>query len=283
MLERDKERIADAFDRVSRSPLGAAALAGTSFPIDRDAVAASLGMEAVIENSIDAVSDRDAQIESISCCAIVMMHLSRLAEELVMWSSSEWSFVRIGDDFTTGSSIMPQKKNPDMAELIRGKTGRVYGALVALLTTMKGLPLAYNRDMQEDKEPLFDALDTAASCLNIMAKMMATVEFNAKRFEADLESDEYLATEIADYLARKNMPFREAYGIAGAIVAECEHKGIRLSKLPLADYAKHSKLFQRDIYNCLNARASLRSKKSSGSTSPREVEKSLRGWRRKIS
>ncbi len=225
MLDRDHERFTDGLSRAAKSPLGAGALAGTSYPIDRHRVANQLGLAGIIENSIDAVSDRDALLEFLSACAITMMHLSRLAEDLVLWTSQEWRFAVIGDAFTTGSSIMPQKKNPDMAELIRGKTGRVYGDLMALLTVMKGLPLAYNRDMQEDKEPLFDAAETLERSLHIMAKMFATVKFDRTRFEAELSSDFLLATELADYLGRKGMPFRNAHAVAGSIVRECSGRG----------------------------------------------------------
>ena len=282
MLERDKERLADCFHRAGESPLGAAALGGTSFPIDRNAVAASLGFSSVVENSIDAVADRDVQIEFISACSIIMMHLSRLCEELVMWSSKEWDFIEIGDEFTTGSSIMPQKKNPDIAELIRGKTGRVYGSLIALLTTMKGLPLAYNRDMQEDKEPLFDAADTTGDCLELCAMMIKTVEFNANRFEKELNSDFLLATELADYLVRKGKPLREAHSIVGTIVAACSERKIGLNGLSLNEYRKHSKAFQKDVFAVLDVRKSLALKKSAGSTSPKEVARAIKQWKERL-
>src|ERR1043166_6241707 len=282
MLERDRERFADCLKRVNRSPLCAGALAGTSLPIDRKFSAKRLGFDSVIENSIDAVSDRDIHIEFLSVCAITMMHLSRFAEELVLWSSEEWKFVELGDAFTTGSSIMPQKKNPDMAELIRGKTGRVYGDLVALLTVMKGLPLAYNRDMQEDKEPLFDAADTVSGCLNIATLMLKSVKFNAKRFEEESQSDLLLATELADYLVRKGLPFRKAHAIVGSIVQTCIAKNASLKELPLKEYRRFSRLFEKDLYRYLDPRTSLRNKKSSGSTSPGEVRKALRFWGKKL-
>jgi argininosuccinate lyase len=276
MFGRDDERLADAGKRSARSPLGAAALAGTPFPIDRRAVAKELGLAGIVENSIDAVGDRDALLECIAACSIIMMHLSRLAEELVLWTTQEWHFARIGESFTTGSSIMPQKQNPDMAELVRGKTGRVYGDLMALLTVMKGLPLAYNRDMQEDKEPLFDAVDTTAASLDIMARMMATVSFDAKRFETELRKDFLLATEIADYLVRKGMPFRSAYEIAGAIVTECADAGCGLAELALERYRAHSPLFGQDVYRVLDPRASVQRKRSAGSTGTAEVRKALK-------
>jgi len=283
MLDRDADRLADMMPRISRSPLGAAALAGTSFPIDRNHVASLLDLDGIVENSIDAVSDRDALIEFVAAAAMIMMHLSRLGEELVLWSSQEWRFVSIGDAFTTGSSIMPQKKNPDMAELVRGKTGRVYGDLFALLTVMKGLPLAYNRDMQEDKEPLFDAADTVLSSLRVMAKMMRTVTFDRKRFEAELTGDPLLATEIADYLVRKGIPFRTAHGIAGQIVLDCAEMGGSLSHLTLQDFRRYAGEFESDVLSLLSPKTSLNAKQSAGSTSPREVRAALRRWERRLS
>jgi argininosuccinate lyase len=283
MLERDRERFSGMLPRISRSPLGAAALAGTSFPIDRHYSSALLGLDGIVENSIDAVGDRDMLIEFIAACAIVMMHLSRLGEELVLWSSQEWHFASIGDAFTTGSSIMPQKKNPDMAELVRGKTGRVYGDLMALLTVMKGLPLAYNRDMQEDKEPLFDAADTVLASLRVMAKMMPTVSFDRTRFEAELAGDPLLATEIADYLVRKGMPFRTAHGIAGQIVRDRTETGGSLAGMTLTDFRHYAKEFGSDVLALLLPRTSLNAKRSTGSTSPREVRAALRRWERRIS
>lgn len=282
MLERDRERFADCIRRGARSPLGAAALAGTPFPVDRAGVARRLGLRGIVENSLDAVADRDALIECIAACAITMMHLSRLAEELVLWNSTEWRFVTIGEAFTTGSSIMPQKQNPDMAELVRGKSGRVYGDLMALLTVMKGLPLAYNRDMQEDKEPLFDAVDTATASLHIMARMMATVSFDRERFAEELRNDFLLATELADYLVRKGMPFRKAHGVVGEIVRECVASGLSLRDLPLERYRKFSDKFRGDVYAVLDPLSSVALKRSAGSTSPREVEKALRRWETRL-
>jgi argininosuccinate lyase len=283
MFERDRERFLDCRKRVVLSPLGAAALAGTSFPIDRERTARALGMAGIVANSIDAVSDRDVLVEFISAAAITMMHASRIAEEMVLWTSREWHFAEIGESFTTGSSIMPQKKNPDMAELIRGKTGRVYGDLIALLTVMKGLPLAYNRDMQEDKEPLFDAADTVTASLDVLARMMATVTFDAGRFEDELNGDQLLATELADYLVRKGIPFREAHGIVGDIVALCAERSCSLGELPLREYTRRSSAFSRDVALLLDARTSLTMKQSAGSTSPSEVAKALRLWKKRLS
>jgi argininosuccinate lyase len=283
MLDRDADRFTGCLRRVMLSPLGAGALAGTSFPVDRKGVARSLGFRGVVENSIDAVSDRDALLEFLSACAIAMMHLSRFAEEVVLWSSQEWRFVRIGEEFTTGSSIMPQKVNPDIAELVRGKTGRVYGDLVALLTVMKGLPLAYNRDMQEDKEPLFDAADTVKRSVRLTWRMLRSVKFDRQRFEGELAGDFLMATEIADYLTRKGMPFRNAHALAGDIVRECMEKGVTLAELPLKEYRKRSPLFANDLFTVLSPRSSLAGKRSAGSTSPAEVEKALKSWKRRLS
>lgn len=283
MFNRDHERFSDLLKRINLSPLGAGALAGTPFPINRKATAKALRFAGLVENSIDAVSDRDVLVEFIAHCSIVMMHLSRFAEELVLWSSSEWRFAEIGDAFTTGSSIMPQKKNPDMAELVRGKTGRVYGDLISLLTVMKGLPLAYNRDMQEDKEPLFDAAKTVIDSLSISSSMLKAVRFDANRFEHEVASDFLLATELADYLVRKGLPFRRAHAIIGGVVSECFRTKTSLIDLPLAEYRKHSKLFEQDLHVMLDPRASLARKRSEGSTSPKEVQKSIRSWTQKLS
>jgi argininosuccinate lyase len=280
MFERDYERFLDSRNRMNKSPLGAAALAGSSFPIDRAQVARRLRFDGIVENSIDAVSDRDYLVEFISCCAIAVMHLSRLAEELVLWTSQEWSFAEIDDTFTTGSSIMPQKKNPDIAELVRAKTGRVYGNLMNVLTMMKGLPLAYNRDMQEDKLPMFDAADTMIGSLRVFAEMLSSLKFKKKRFEDELKKSYSAATEIADYLVRKGVPFREAHRVVGSIVRECVKKGIGLAELPLKNYRRYSSAFNEDIFEFLDPRLSVSQKKSSGSTSPREVARQIRSWRR---
>jgi argininosuccinate lyase len=282
MLDRDYDRFIDGLRRAARSPLGAGALAGTSFPIDRVSVAKELGLEGIVENSIDAVSDRDSLLEYIASASITMMHLSRLAEELVLWSSREWNFIEISDAFATGSSIMPQKKNPDMAELIRGKTGRVYGDLMALLTVMKGLPLAYNRDMQEDKEPLFDAAGTLNGSLQIMALLLQATSVREERFEEELRSDFLVATELADYLVRKGLPFRTAHAVVGSIVQYCIQSASTLQSIPLEKYRTFSPLFGEDVMAVIEPRASLNAKKSAGSTSPAEVSKALRRWKKKL-
>jgi argininosuccinate lyase len=211
-----------------------------------------------------------------------MMHLSRLAEEMILWSSEEWAFMEIGEEFTTGSSIMPQKKNPDIAELVRGKTGRVYGDLIALLTLMKGLPLSYNRDLQEDKGSLFDAATTTERSLRIMARMLETVRVNASRFTDDLRGGFLLATELADYLVRKGVPFREAHAAVGSIVRACERRKISLADLPLAEYRKRSRAFGADLYRFLDPAISVATKRSAGSTAPREVAAAIRKWKKRL-
>ncbi|MCX7798197.1 MAG: argininosuccinate lyase [Melioribacter sp.] len=279
MLQRDKERFCDLLKRVNKSPLGAAAFAGTSIQIDRNFTAKILKMDSIIENSIDAVSDRDTLIEFIAACSIVMMHLSRLSEELILWSSQEFSFVVFDDEYATGSSLMPQKKNPDFAELIRSKTGRVYGSLIGLLTVMKALPLAYNRDMQEDKFHLFNAIDTTKDCLKIITELFIHTSFNKNRFEEELKGDLSLATDLVDYLVKKDVPFRKAHHIVGKIVEKCVENNIKLHQLELKDYKKFSRKFENDIYNLFDPLISISNKKSAGSTSPIEVEKQIKKWK----
>lgn len=280
MLERDYERLSDCYKRVNRLPLGAAALAGTSFPINRALVAKKLKFDGIIENSIDAVSDRDYIVEALSACSTIMMHLSRMAEELVLWTSQEFSFAKIDDAYTTGSSIMPQKKNPDMAELVRGKVGRVYGNLVNILTTMKGLPLAYNRDMQEDKQPLFDSINTTRECVFMMTHILIHTTFDKERFEEELQRDFLTATEIADYLVKHGVPFREAHSITGRIVSYCIEHNTTLSALTLKEFHHFSHKISEDIYELLNPHHSIEHKKSAGSTAPNEVKKQIVHWTR---
>ncbi len=243
MLARDDERLSEARTRVNVLPLGAGALAGTTFPINRQRVADLLNFTGVAENSLDAVSDRDFAIETVAALALVMMHLSRLCEELILWSSHEYGWVEMGDNVTTGSSIMPQKKNPDVAELVRGKTGRVYGDLMTLLTVMKGLPLAYNKDMQEDKESLFDALDTAQICLSVMNTLLQNTTFQTERMAAALHGDFSTATDLADYLVRQGLPFRQAHEVVGKIVGDCARSGRVLEDLTRKDLIAASPLF----------------------------------------
>ncbi|MDB5035866.1 MAG: argininosuccinate lyase [Chlorobi bacterium] len=279
MLGRDAGRLDDAARRMNLSPLGAAAFAGTSFPIDRAMVAGALGFDGIVGNSIDAVSDRDYIIETAAACGIIMMHLSRMAEEYVLWATKEFGFLSIGDAFATGSSIMPQKKNPDMAELVRGRTGRVYGALVNLLTMMKGLPLAYNRDMQEDKGAMFEAIDTTLGCLEIFAHLLESTSFNRDRMESEALADLSTATELADYLVRRGLPFRDAHAVAGRLVGHCVENGIGFGDLDLAGIREFSPAFDQDVFDYLLPRASVARKRSAGSTSPAEVERQIAGWR----
>jgi len=280
MLGRDVERLNDCMKRANKSPLGAAALAGTTFPIDREYSSKLLGMNGVVENSLDAVSSRDVMIELISSCSIIMMHLSRLSEELVLWSSQEFSFATFDDSFSTGSSLMPQKKNPDIAELIRGKVGRVYGSLFGLLTVMKALPLAYNRDMQEDKVHLFETVDTTTDCLHLTSELLKHTRFNKNRFEKELDGDLLLSTDLVDYLVRKNVPFRKANNIVGKIVAVCVDRNKKLNQLSIVEYKRTSPKFENDIFKLLTAHASVKNKKSQGSTSPKEVEKQINYWKK---
>ncbi len=282
MFERDAGRFGDSLKRVNVLPLGSCALAGTSLPIDREYVAELLGFSRVANNSIDAVSDRDFAIEFLSDASITMMHLSRLSEELVLWSTEEFSFIELPDGYTTGSSIMPQKKNPDVAELIRGKTGRVYGGLISLLTIMKGLPLAYNRDMQEDKIPLFDAVDTLKACLTVASEMVSQIKFKKQRM-SDTASEAFsTATDIAEYLVRKGLPFREAHEVTGRIVRHCIDSNKGLIDLQIKDLKGFSQVIQKDIYKYLTAEGSVMAKKSGGGTSRSEVEKQIRRLKKTI-
>ncbi len=283
MLRRDRERYIDCLGRVNVMPLGAGAGAGTTFPIDRQHTATLLGFPKVTRNSIDTVSDRDFIIEFISVSANLMMHLSRISEELVLWSTKEFGFADLGDEFTTGSSIMPQKRNPDMAELIRGKTGRVYGDLMAILTIMKGLPFSYNRDMQEDKEPMFDAADTVKSCLAVFHEMLHTIEFKKENMEKALGEGFITATDIADYLTRKGMPFRQAHEVTGKIVGYAEEKGRDLINLHITEYKMFSKMFDEDLFDYITLEGSVSNRKSYGGTAGENVLKMIAEAREDIS
>lgn len=276
MLERDSERLGDCLKRLNILPLGACAMAGTSLPIDRKYVAELLGFDGVSENSIDTVSDRDFVIEFLSSASILVMHLSRFSEELVLWSTEEFGFITISDAFTTGSSIMPQKKNPDVAELIRGKTGRVYGDLISLLTTMKSLPLSYNRDMQEDKEPLFDAIDTVKAVLSVLRDMIPAISFNKDKMHKAATGGFTTATDIAEYLVKKGVPFREAHEITGKIVVYCLKKGKDLMDLNIDEFREFSQLVDKDIYSVLTPEGSIRNKLSYGSTAKKEVLRQIK-------
>lgn len=283
MFGRDHSRLHDALVRINLSPLGAAAFAGTPFPIDRDHVANSLGFAAIVRNSVDAVSDRDYIIEFVSTCSIIMMHLSRLSEELILWSTKEFDFVAMDDSITTGSSIMPQKKNPDMAELIRGKTGKVYGALVNIMTIMKGLPLAYNRDMQEDKQPMFDAANTTVGCVKMMSVIIDNTLFKPEKMTKALMNGNLMATELADYLVRKGCSFRNAHHITGMIVSYCEELSCELSSLDLHTLQSYSDLIDEDVFGCLSFEHSIASKKSAGSTSYMSVQQQIEYWKNQTS
>ena len=275
MFTRDIRRIDDCRKRINVSPIGSCALAGTTFSTDRQFEAEQLGFDSVCLNSMDAVSDRDFCVEFLSALSIIMMHLSRLSEELILWSSQEFGFVEMSNDFSTGSSIMPQKKNPDMAELCRGKTGRVYGDLMGLLTTLKGLPLAYNKDMQEDKEGVFDACDTARMCLKICAPMISTMKVNADAMTEAAKKGFMNATDLADYLVLKGIPFRDAYKISGNIVAYCIKTGHILEDLPLEDYLTFSKMIGSDVYDAVDLANCVSRRTSQGGTSVKSVEKQI--------
>ncbi len=276
MFMRDTDRISDAVRRMNVSPIGSCALAGTTYPTDRDFEARELGFREPCLNSIDGVSDRDFCLELMGAFAITMMHLSRFCEELILWSSWEFGFVELSDSFTTGSSIMPQKKNADMAELIRGKTGRVYGHLMALLTTLKGLPLAYNKDMQEDKEGIFDSIDTLKTSLRVFAPMVETMTVRKERMRAAAKEGFINATDLADYLTKKGMPFRNAYKITGQIVAFCIDSGTDLESLPLEDYRSFSPLFEADLYDEIALETCVNKRISKGGTGRESVLEQLK-------
>ena len=282
MLLRDLERLADCRARMNRSPIGSCALAGTTYNTDRRFEAKRLGFDDICLNSIDGVSDRDFCLELMSALSILMMHLSRFSEEMILWSSWEFGFVELSNDFTTGSSIMPQKKNPDMAELVRGKTGRVYGDLMGLLTTMKGLPLAYNKDMQEDKEGVFDACDTVKMCLSIFVGMVATMRVREDKMKKAAQTGFINATDLADYLVKKGLPFRSAYKISGQIVAECIATGEILEELPLETYKKYSELFDNDLYAEIDLVTCVEKRISEGGTSVASVEAQIKYVREKL-
>ena len=273
MLLRDRSRLSDCRKRMNRSPIGCCALAGTTYPTDRAMEAAQLGFDGICMNSLDGVSDRDFCAEFLSALSILMMHLSRLSEELILWTSWEFGFVELSDAYTTGSSIMPQKKNSDMAELIRGKTGRVYGDLVGLLTMLKGLPMAYNKDMQEDKEGVFDACDTVSMCLPVMTGMIETMTAKPEAMKKAAQRGFINATDLADYLVRKGLPFRSAYKISGAIVGDCVKSGAVLEELPLETYQQYSDLFDSDVYEAIDLTACVEKRTSAGG--PAKVQEQI--------
>ncbi len=275
MLERDLQRLNDCKKRTAVSPIGCCALAGTTFDTDRFYEASLLKLPQVAKNSLDGVSDRDFAAELLADLSILMMHLSRFSEEVILWASWEFGFIKLSDSFTTGSSIMPQKKNPDMAELTRGKTGRVYGDLMALLTTLKGLPLAYNKDMQEDKEAIFDAVDTAKMCLQVFEGMIATMTANTQNMRKAAEKGFINATDLADYLVKKGLPFRSAYKISGSIVADCIKSGDTLESLSIDKYKNYSELFEDDLYVEISLEACVNKRGSYGGTSVVSVEEQI--------
>ena len=275
MLLRDVDRLADCRKRMNKSPIGCCALAGTTYDTDRYFEASELGFDGICMNSLDGVSDRDFCVELMSAVSVLMMHLSRFSEEIILWTSWEFKFVELSDAYTTGSSIMPQKKNPDMAELVRDKTGRVYGDLMALLTTLKGLPLAYNKDMQEDKEAVFDACDTVIMCLKVFTGMVATMTANRKNMKLAAQKGFINATDLADYLVKKGLPFRSAYKIAGELVAYCIQKNTVLEDLPLEVYKEYSALFEEDLYPTIDLMNCVEKRISQGGTSVSSVEKQI--------
>jgi len=281
MLQRDADRFSDCLKRTDVMPLGSGALAGVAYNIDREFLARELGFSQLSQNSIDAVSDRDFVVEYEAAASLCLMHLSRLAEEIILWSSAEFSFIELDDAYATGSSIMPQKKNPDVAELVRGKTGRVYGRLMALLTTMKGLPLAYNRDMQEDKEGFFDTVDTLLSTLGVFTGMVKTLRVKAENTEQAVKQGYILATDLADYLVKKGEPFRTAHDIVGRLVSYAVERGKSFSDLSLAEYKGFSPLFGEDVYS-ITVDSSVAARDVIGGTAPRQVERALDNAKKKI-
>ncbi|MGC8937826.1 MAG: argininosuccinate lyase [Thermodesulfovibrio sp.] len=282
MFERDRERLKEALKRINKCPLGACAIAGSSLPIDREFTARELEFEGVIPNSIDAVSDRDFVLDVLYCGAMVMMHLSRFAEELILWATDEFKFIELPDRFSTGSSMMPQKKNPDPAELIRGKTGRVYGNLLSLFTTMKGLPLTYNRDMQEDKEPVFDTVETVSMSLKIVNEMLPEIKFIKDKMKEASEKGFTTATDLAEYLVKKGVPFRNAHEITGKIVLYCIEEGKNLTDLSMEEFKKFSSKIDRDVYEILTSEGSIEAKISYGSSSKKSVKEQIKLLKKRL-
>lgn len=279
---RDVERLGDCMRRTDVLPLGSAALAGSTIAVDRESVARDLKVSRVSQNSLDAVSDRDFVCEFLFCLAVVGMHLSRLSEDLILWSTSEFGFVEFSEDFSTGSSLMPQKKNPDMAELTRGKTGRLYGNLVSVLTTLKALPSSYNRDLQEDKEPLFDSIDTVSSALKVFSAMLPKVKINRERMRDAAGDPNLMATDLAEYLVKKGMPFRQAHEIVGRVVSHSIAKKKRLDEIPLAGLRKFSAHFESDVEKIFDVRRSLSARRAVGAPSPDNVKMQIKRWRKQL-
>ena len=264
MFKRDRSRLSDTYKRMNICPLGAGALAGTTYPLDRDYTASLLSFDGATNNSMDSVSDRDYLVELLNDMSLIMMHLSRFSEEIILWNSNEYQFVDIDDAYSTGSSIMPQKKNPDIAELVRGKTGRVYGALMSMLTTLKGIPLAYNKDMQEDKELTFDAIDTVKGCISLFDGMLATIKFNKTRMEDSAKNGFTNATDAADYLVNHGVPFRDAHGIVGRLVLYCVDKNIALDDMTIEEFKTISPVFENDIYEAIAMKTCVEKRNTKG-------------------
>ena len=283
MLERDKKRLLFTLDETDQSPLGSGALAGSTLPLDRYFTSQKLSFGKLASNALDAVSDRDFVLDFLNAVVLGMMHLSRLSEELILWSSSEWNFIKIGDDFTTGSSLMPQKKNPDMAELIRGKSGRAYGNYISVATMLKGLPLSYNRDMQEDKEPVFDSFNTYVNSLQIMNGMINSIRVNEKRFVKVLDGDFIFATELAEWLVLKGIPFREAHSIVGEIVRLAEEKNLKLNQLSIEQLKNINSIFDETALDLFTIENALYRKKTPGSPNPDMVKKEIERWKKSLS
>jgi argininosuccinate lyase len=278
MLDRDHARLADCARRINVMPLGSGAIAGSTIALDRELIARELGFPAITQNSMDAVSDRDFAVELLAAIALIGMHLSRLSEDVILWASSEFGFVTISDAYTTGSSLMPQKKNPDVAELTRGKTGRLFGNLLALLTTLKGLPMTYNRDMQEDKEPVFDSVDTVKAALAVFAGMLGATSVNAAAASSAVADANLLATDLADYLVKRGVPFRQAHELVGKAVAMGMEKNTPLNKLTLADYQSISPHYAQDLFDVFNVRRALEARTATGAPSPQNVAAQLKRW-----
>ena len=280
MFRRDHERLKSIYERMDTCPLGSGALAGTTYPLDREYSATLLGFEKPTMNSMDGVSDRDYLIEFLSALSVIMMHLSRFSEEVIIWNSNEYQFVEIDDAYSTGISIMPQKKNPDIAELVRGKTGRVYGALMSLLTTMKGIPLAYNKDMQEDKEMVFDAIDTVKDCLTLFTGMIRTMQFKKDRMEASAKNGFTNATDAADYLVNHGVPFRDAHGIVGQLVLYCIQKGIALDDMELSEFQEISPVFEEDIYEAIRMDTCVNKRVTTGAPGKAAMEEAIESYKK---
>ncbi|MCB9209138.1 MAG: argininosuccinate lyase [Ignavibacteriales bacterium] len=283
MLERDKERFNFTFEQADENILGSGALAGSTIELDRNLTASELGFSKVSQNALDSVSNRDFILDFLHSCNLAMMHLSRLSEEIILWTSFEWHFIKLGDKFTTGSSLMPQKQNPDLAELIRGKNGRTFGNYFALLSTIKSLPLSYNRDLQEDKEGMFDSYFTLFDSLNLMFEMIKSMKVNKKRFSEEIDGSFMLATDLADYLVLKGIPFREAHNILGEIVKFATDENKKLNQITFEEYKEFSPLFEKDVFNYLSSETCLQNKKTYGSPNPKLVEGSIKKWKNKLS